>query len=264
LATLAAVTASRSRTPLEARAWLRSVGRSGPEAWVWPVAAVAGVVLFWGGLGWYPFGIASEAGHHASMMPVGTAHGFVDEMAHHLVLWIALVGAPMLPLIAWNLRSVGLRSPRVRRRRATLDVAAGWAAVWLAAGLLISVVMVVAQMMGPFVLTVGLVSAAAVAWQFSRIKSVALARCHRRFAPPLGAAAGPTCVSFGRNLGRDCLLSCWPGMVMMAVAGHHPLAVVVLGWLSWRDRRRPHDRPGTAVSVPVLLAVGGFSLLGQG
>ena len=120
------------------------------------------------------------------MAPAQSDAGLVGELASHLVLWIAMVGATMLPLIAWNLRGVGLRSPRARRTRATLEVAGGWALVWLAAG--------VVRQRGhgritsqcPLVVTVGVVCAVAVAWQFTRVKRIALARCHRRFAPPLG------------------------------------------------------------------------------
>jgi predicted metal-binding membrane protein len=195
-------------------------------------------------------------------MSAQTEPGLVGEWAGHLLLWLAMVAATMLPLIAWNLRGVGLRSPRERRTSATLEVAGGWALVWLAAGVVVSVGIVVSQA-APLVVTVGLVCAVAVTWQFTRIKRIALARCHRRFAPPLGAADTPACLRFGRSLGRDCVLSCWPSMAMMAVAGHQLPAVVALGWLSWRDRRRPHDRPGTVVSVAVLVGVGAFTVFSQ-
>ncbi len=232
------------------------------------MAAAAWVVLAWGGLDWYPFGGSSMAGHHhQSMTPAGGGPGLASASASHLLLWMAMVGATMLPLIAENLRGVGLRSPLERRTRASLEVAAGWALVWLAAGVVIAVGLAASPALVPPALvppvTVGVVGAVAVGWQFTRIKRVALARCHRRFAPPLGPPAGRACLRFGRSLGRDCLLSCWPSMAMMSVAGHHLLAVVALGWLSWRDRRRPSDRPGLGIAVAVLVGVGAFTLLRQ-
>jgi hypothetical protein len=45
-------------------------------------------------------------------------------------------------------------------------------------------------------------------------------------------------------------------MLVMSVAGHRLSVVVPLAWLSWRDRRRPPDRPGTWGSVTILVLVG--------
>ena len=265
MATRWAVPTSRETPRLEARAWLRTVGRPGPERWVWPVAAVAWLALAWGGFGWYPLGDPSPSGHqHAPTSPTAAGPApAATAFTGHLAMWVAMVGATMLPLIAGNLRGVGLRSPRRRRARATVEVASGWALVWLAAGVVTTLAMVVSRATLPPVVTGAAVCALAVAWQFTDVKRVALARCHRRFAPPLGTAATPACLRFGRSLGRDCLLSCWATMAMMTVAGHHLAAVVALGWLSWRDRRRPHDRPGTAISVMVLAGVGALTVLGQ-
>ncbi|HEX5858052.1 MAG TPA: hypothetical protein VFY91_08085, partial [Microbacterium sp.] len=146
-----------------------------------------------------------------------------------------------------------------RRARATLEVAAGWAVAWLAAGVVVSALLV-ATAPAPAALTAGVASAGAVAWRFTRTQRVALARCHRGYAPPLGAGAGPACVRFGASLGRDSLLTCGPSMVLMAVAGHHLLVVVALGWVAWRDMRRPGDSPGDAVAVAVLVATGLFAV----
>ena len=132
------------------------------------------------------------------------------ELAEHLALWTAMVGATMLPLIARNLRGVALRSPRARRTGAAVQVAAGWALVWLAAGVLLIAGLLGWQLIASTTVIVGVICAAAVGWQFTRLKQLALARCDRRFAPPLGARAGAACRRFGRSLGRDCLVSCWP------------------------------------------------------
>ena len=250
------------RAPLETRSWFRQVGRAGPEFWVWPVAAACWLVLAWSALGWYPLGTTSGLGHHLGMahsaeLPVAV------ELADHLALWTAMVGATMLPLIARNLRGVALRSPRARRTGAAVQVAAGWALVWLAAGVLLIAGLLGWQLIASTTVVVGVICAAAVGWQFTRLKQLALARCDRRFAPPLGARAGAACRRFGQSLGRDCLVSCWPGMALMMAAGHTPLVIVALACLSWRDRRLPHDRPGRVLSVAVLLGVGAYAVLGQ-
>jgi len=134
--------------------------------------------------------------------------------------------------------------------------------VWLAAGVVVLAALAAAAVV-PRVVAVGVVCATAVAWQFTPIRRVALARCHRTFAPPLGATAGVACARFGTSLGRDCLLTCWPSMVLMTVAGHQLVVVAALAWLSWRDLRRPHDRPGIGVSVAVLVAAAVFAALVQ-
>jgi predicted metal-binding membrane protein len=184
-----------------------------------------------------------------------------SELNGHLVMWAAMVLATMLPLVVWNLRQVGLRSPRARRRAATVDVAAGWLAVWLGAGVVLCAAALLAMrtpLSGPVVaVVVGL----AVAWQPTRMKRVAVARCHRLFAPPLGRTARRDCVRFGGTLGRDCVVACWPSMLVMTTFGHRLSVVVPLAWLSWRDRRRPPDRPGTCMSAAVLLLVGLLSVL---
>jgi predicted metal-binding membrane protein len=262
MATVWAVRPSRRRARVELRDWLRTVGRPGPERWLWSVALAAWVALVWQGVSFMTVGSAPAAvhQHHAA---TATAVGGVwsaATIAEHLLMWAVMVAATMLPLVAWNLRVVGQKSPRERRRRATIETAAGWASVWLAAGAVVVPGLMLAGEAVPRVVTVTGLCAAAVAWQSSRVKRVAVARCHRSFAPPLVPSASGACLRFGQSLGRDCLVACWPGMVLMSVAGHHLLTVVPLAWLSWRDRRRPHDRPATASSVAVLLGVGALVL----
>jgi len=271
----------RPSAPVDARAWLRTVGRPGPERWVWPVAAAGWLVLVWAASGWFPLGgSATEHHHHAGMEMADAGPGVnpmalpgiagqpglevvAGQLAVHYGMWVAMVAATMLPLIAWNLRVVGLRSPLRRRTRATLEVGAGWSVMWLAAGLVVAVLLVAAAETVPPAATIVVACAASVAWQFTRVRRTALARCHQTFAPPLGAGASAACLRFGRSLGRDCALACAGGMLMMAVAGHSLLAVLALGWLSWRDVRRPHDRPATASSVAVLVGVGALALAVQ-
>jgi predicted metal-binding membrane protein len=249
---------------LETRAWLHTVGRVGPERWVWAVSALGWLVLaapLWTPVpgGWQHHSGMSDSG---MQMPMHETTSGVDgmswwpELGGHLVMWSAMVLAIMLPLVAWNLRQVGLRSPRGRRTRATVEVAAGWAAVWLGAGAVVSVAAVAEMRAASPALLVAASAAVTIGWQFTRVRQVALARCHRTFAPPLGRAARRGCVRFGGSLGRDCLVSCWTGMVMMTAANHQLFVVLPIAWLSWRDRRRPHDRPGTAVSVPVVVLAG--------
>ena len=265
---MAATVSQRVRAPrLEARAWLRTVGRPGPERWIWAVVAAGWVVLVVNATGWRPFRGAptTSMGEMPGMSPgMSMDHGTHASpwapLGHHLLLWVAMVAATMLPLVAGNLRSVGLRSPRGLRTRATVHVAAGWALVWLAAGLVITPAVLLGMATVPMAPLVAVTCAVALGWQLTRVKRVAVARCHRTFAPPLGPAAAPACRRFGVTLGRDCLLTCWPSMVLMTLAAHELLVIVPLAWLSWRDTRRPHNRPGVGTSVLVLLGAGALAL----
>lgn len=249
---------------VETRAWLRTVGRAGPERWVWAVSALGWLVLaapLWPPVlgAWQHHGGVSDSG---MQMPMGHTMSGVEgrswwpQFGGHLLMWTAMVLAIMLPLVAWNLRQVGLRSPRARRTRATVEVAAGWVAVWLGAGVVVSAAAPAAMRVASPALLVAASVVVTVGWQLTGVRRVAVARCHRTFAPPLGRAGRRGCVRFGGSLGRDCVVSCWAGMVMMTAADHRLSVVLPLAWLSWRDRRRPHDRPGTAVSVPVVVLAG--------
>jgi predicted metal-binding membrane protein len=205
-----------------------------------------------------PTSSQEHSGHLAVHDAAGAA--WWSELGGHLLLWSAMALATMLPLIAWNLRRVGLRSPSTRGTRATIEVAVGWAAIWLVTGVILSVALMAATRAAGTAFVVVATVAVAIAWQFAGVRRVAVARCHRTFAPPLGRAAQRACVRFGGALGRDCVVSCWASMALMAAAGHRLAVVVPVAWLSWRDRRRPHDRPGTGVSVAVLV-LAGFAVL---
>lgn len=248
---------------LESRAWLRTAARPGPGRWAWALVAAGWLGLLLPQLSHRetrPH--ATTAMHDMPGMPAMDAGpAWWSELGVHVLMWLAMALATMLPLVVWNLRQVGARSPRTRRTAATADVAAGWMSVWLGAGVVLSAAALVAMRATSSVLVTTVAVAVAVAWQPTAVKRVAVARCHRTFAPPLGPVARRACARFGTTLGRDCLVACWPSMLVMTAAGHRLTVVVPLAWLSWRDRRRPHDRPGTWVSVAVLLLVGVLAAL---
>ena len=248
---------------LETRAWLRTVNRLGPERWVWPVATLGWLVLtapVWGPL----LGLHTQVHEHHAGTTNPAERPWWSEFGGHLVMWTAMVLATMLPLVAWNLRQVGLRSPSTRRGTATVEVAAGWAAAWLGTGVVLSAAALIAMRAISPAYIVAATVAVALAWQFTAVRRVAVARCHRTFAPPLGPTARGACFRFGGTLGRDCVVSCWAGMALMTVAGHQLVVVLPIAWLSWRDRRRPHDRPGTRVSVAVLGLTGLVAVVAPG
>jgi predicted metal-binding membrane protein len=250
----------RDRATLDGAAWVRAVGRPGPERWLWWLSGAAWVYLLAGAAAsdLAALGLGGPAGSHDHMemgsSSLATATGTV-------VMWVAMVLATMLPLIAWNVRAVALRSPRRRRARATREVVVGWALAWAAGSVvLLAGTWAVQGVVGPawaLVLTLAL----AAGWQLLPLRRRALARCHRTLAPPLGAGATRACREFGLRLGRDCCATCWPVMAAMAVAGHELLVMLPLAWLSWRDRRLPPDQPSHVVTLLVLVLAGTVGLL---
>ena len=145
----------------------------------------------------------------------------------------------------------------------TGDVVAGWAVVWaVAAGTLgLGTVLVGGTTGGPA--AIALVTGLAAGWQFTGLKRRSLARCHRLLAPPLDRGRSHrTCRRLGVVLGRDCVLSCWPLMALMAVAGHNPLVVASTLGVAWYERRRrPHHDPATTGTALAIAAVGATTLV---
>ena len=174
----------------------------------------------------------------------------------HVLGGTAMV-AVMAPLVAPNVRYAVTRSAARARARVAAGVVAGWAVVWLAAAAVLGV--------GTWALTswIGGVAALAVltllavVWQSTALKRRSLARCDRRLAPPLDRRrAGRAARRFGVVLGRDCVLSCWPLMGLMAAAGHAvPVAAACVG-VAWYERRRPHHDPATRETALLIAAVG--------
>jgi predicted metal-binding membrane protein len=171
--------------------------------------------------------------------------------------------AVMAPLIARNVRYVAMRSPRRDRAGVSVDVVAGWAVAWGAAAIVLGVgTWLLADAAGELA-AIGLLTGIAVAWQYSTRKRLSLARCHRVLAPPLDRQASRRVSRrFGVGLGRDCVLSCWPLMALMAVAGHNPLVVASSVGVAWYERcRRPHHDPGTRETALVIAATGAAAFL---
>jgi predicted metal-binding membrane protein len=257
-------TPRRDPVTLDVRAWVRAVGRPGPERWLWWLSGAAWGFLLVGAAAsdLEALGLGGSGGVHDHMqMGSSSVAASVGPVVMWVVMWVAMVVATMLPLVVWNVRAVALRSPRQRRARATREVVAGWAVAWAVGSVvLIGGIWVTQRFVGPaWALVAALIMAAG--WQLTPRRRRALARCHRTLAPPLGPGAPRACRELGRQLGRDCCTTCWPLMAAMGVGGHELLVMVLLAWLSWRDRRLPADQPGHATSLVVLVLAGGLGLL---
>jgi len=211
-----------------------------PERWLFAVAAA-------GWLGLLALGTVDLLRGHGDHGPLGP----------HVLGGLAMV-AVMAPLVAPNVRYAALRSPAQVRRRVTVEVAAGWALVWVGVAVVLGAGALLATSVLGGLGAVGLATAVAVGWQHSAPKRRSLTRCHRVLAPPLDRARSRrACRRFGVRLGADCALSCWPLMALMAVAGHDPLIAAGAVGIAWYERRRrPHHDPGTAETSLAIVAVG--------
>jgi predicted metal-binding membrane protein len=235
-----------------------------PEWWLWAVAG-AGVLVMGTQvvLGWLAgpgtAAVPGHAGHHAAATGTGSA---VVVVVAHAVGWAAMV-AVMTPLVAVNVRFVAMRSPRRARTGVTGDVVAGWAVAWAGAVILLGLgAWLVTSAVGELG-AIGLLTGVAIAWQCSALKRRSVARCHRILAPPLDRKQSRRrCRRYGVGLGRDCVLSCWPLMGLMAVAGHNPLVVASSVGVAWYERRRrPHHDPATTQTSLAIAATGAAALV---
>jgi hypothetical protein len=214
-----------------------------PERWLFAVA----------GAGW----LGLLALGTAELLRGGLGHADHGGLGVHALGGLAMV-AVMAPLVAPNVRYAAIRSPAQVRGRVGLEVAAGWALVWVGvAAVLVAGALLATSRIGALG-AVGVATAVAVGWQHSAVKRRSLTRCHRVVAPPLDRERSRrTCRRFGVRLGVDCALSCWPLMALMAVAGHNPLIAASTVGVAWYERRRrPHHDPGTAETSLAIVSIG--------
>jgi predicted metal-binding membrane protein len=134
-----------------------------------------------------------------------------------LLLWITMTVAMMLPTNVAAVRYVAFASRRSRRNRAIAWFVVGFVAAWLPVGLVAAWIHVI----HPATTWVVLALAGAALWELSPWKRRALLRCRRSSPIRLrGAAARRSCAEYGGHVGWQCLVSCGPAMLALAVAGH--------------------------------------------
>lgn len=236
----------------------RRVRQRSPQWWLHAFGALGWLVL----VGLYARSLSGGHAHHpAGGAGTGASVLVPHVLVPHVVAALAMV-AVMVPLIAVNVRYAAVRSPRRARGAVTGNVVGGYVLVWVgAAAVLGAGTWLLAGALGAPA-AVGLVTAVAVGWQYTRPKRLGLARCDALLAPPLDRRrSGPACRRYGVALGRNCVRSCWPLMALMAVAAHNPLVVAAMTGVAWYERRRrPHHDPGTGVTALVIAATGVLTL----
>jgi predicted metal-binding membrane protein len=157
--------------------------------------------------------------------------------------WGLMLVAMMLPVMAAPVRHVRDRSFAHRRVRATALFLAGYGAVWMAAGAVLSTLARVVQSTGdsPLIRAV-LVALVVTLWQISPLKQACLNRLHAH--PRLsafGIAADVDALRFGLAHGGWCVGSCWGLMLlpMLFPTGHWVAMAAVSLWVWGEQLSRP-------------------------
>lgn len=174
-----------------------------------------------------------------------------------MAMWAAMVVATMLPLLAPNLAYVERRTPHCNRGAVRAAMFTGWATVWCGASLALAAVTWLLSREAGVSASIAVAFGVATGWQFTERKRRSLVRCHRTCAPPIERRRGVAVASrFGGSLAVDCVATCSPTMLAMAVAGHSLIVVAPLGWVAWAERRRPHHDPRLGHGAAVIAFVG--------
>jgi predicted metal-binding membrane protein len=182
--------------------------------------------------------------------------------------WALMLVAMMSPTLIAPIWHIIERSFKRRRARSVTLFVIGYAAIWMAAGvLLIATTLVLNQHISQsYVLVIG-AGIVAVVWQCSPMKQRCLNRSHsHRALAAFGPAADLDVLQFGIAHGVWCVGSCWVLMLLpMIVSYGHIAAMAVVTFvmiderletpkpLSWRLRPRGKLMRIMIVQTPIQL-----------
>jgi predicted metal-binding membrane protein len=130
--------------------------------------------------------------------------------------WALMLVAMMAPVVIAPVRHVRDRSFAHRRAHAIALFVAGYAAIWMAAGVvLLPLALGIRLIAHESSLPVVLVTTIAIVWQFSPFKQRCLNRCHSHGElAAFGPAADIGALRFGLTHGVWCAGSCWALMLV--------------------------------------------------
>ncbi|GGP17643.1 copper chaperone [Silvimonas iriomotensis] len=198
--------------------------------------------------------LLAGAGGAMPALALCTASGVINTRATPtLAGGVLMLLAMMAPRWLMPLRHVAFRSLHARRLRAMALFVMGWLALWLLAGW--PLWLLPARVEAPPAVVMGLFVLAAL-WHAVPLRQRSLARCHRTQPLALsGWRADADCIRYGAQQGVDCLISCGPLMLALAVAppalwlmlAASGLIAAELGWPRFAGRR--------AALVTVLLGL---------
>ena len=196
-----------------------------------------------------PSGTAQHAHYSAPMLGATPSSASVDILLAHnspvslAVGWALMLAAMMAPLLIAPVRHVRDRSFAQRRARTIALFVAGYAAVWMAAGVMLLALVLAVRLVAPeSSVPVALVTIIAVVWQFSPVKQRCLNRCHAHAElAAFGRAADVDALRFGLTHGVWCVGSCWALMLLplLVSRGHIAAMAGVSLWLFAERLDRP-------------------------
>lgn len=242
------------RTGRRSEAWLVVLGSTGLLAWS---------ALLLGSVGATMPAFCSPEGLWALPLPASLALALVVNSPAQLAGgWALMIAAMMSPLVAAPLRHVHARSLAKRRARSLLLFVAGYAAVWMTAGVGFQTMALVARWVAPaWPVRFGLAAAAAVLWQVSPAKQWCMNRCHRRpHLAAFGLAADRDAFAFGLTNGVSCCGTCWALMTLPLLAERdHVSGMIAVALFTFAERfERPAPLawrwrgPGKALRIVVM------------
>jgi predicted metal-binding membrane protein len=167
----------------------------------------------------------------------------LEPLTSLAVGWALMLAAMMVPLLIAPVRHVRDRSFTHRRARAILLFVTGYAASWMAAGILLLALAVAARLVAPrSSVPLAMATIVALVWQISPVKQRALNRCHAQAElAAFGLAADLDALRFGLTLGVWCVGSCWALMLLpLLVSRGHVVAMAAVALWLYAERL---DRP---------------------
>jgi predicted metal-binding membrane protein len=181
----------------------------------------------------------------------------LHSAASLLASWLLMVVATMSLLLHRPIQHVWNRSLRGRRLRATVEFAAGYVGLWIAAAALLTLLSIVLRsvLTGPAILPFLAGIALALLWQGSPAKRRLLNASHAlQPLPAFGLAAEWASLRFGVTNAAACVGSCWALMLLPLLAGPAHIAVMMVVALVMLCER--HATPRDVRASPPFLAAG--------
>jgi predicted metal-binding membrane protein len=160
--------------------------------------------------------------------------------------WALMLVAMMAPMLVAPLYHIRISSFARRRVRSMALFVAGYGTVWMAAGIVIVAVKLVATfVMRQSLLPATIVGFVALIWQASPFKQRCLNRCHNhRALAAFGIAADLDAFRFGLKNGVWCTGSCWLAMLFpMFLRQPHFMAMAAIALLMFCERLDPPKTP---------------------
>lgn len=153
--------------------------------------------------------------------------------------WGLMLVAMMAPALILPISHLRLRSFKRRRARSTVLFVAAYAAIWMAAGGVLTAGILAVRLSAPdSYLPAAGVALLAIVWQLSPVKQRCLNRCHAHTElAAFGVAADLDALRFGASHGIWCVGSCWALMLApMLLPQGHVAAMAFVAVLTFSER----------------------------